>query len=74
MRTLKSAGSAYALRFFDSSFVPALQLVPMGGLGILLYSAKGLKGRFQATGSYGTAYGFSMNSVRFNASIQTSFP
>lgn len=50
------------------------KLLPVGGLGILLYSTKGLKGRIQGIASVGEVYDYSMTSLRVNASLQISFP
>ncbi|MEO5666546.1 MAG: hypothetical protein ABIR96_00660 [Bdellovibrionota bacterium] len=59
-----SAGSTYT----DS------QLMPVGGLGMLLYSTKRLKCRAQAIYSAGTAYGYAVASFRANASMTIAFP
>lgn len=50
------------------------KLLPVGGLGLLLYSTKGLKGRLQGIASVGDVYGYSVTSLRVNASLQISFP
>jgi hypothetical protein len=50
------------------------KLLPVGGVGILLYSGKGLKGRLQGIASSGQAFGYSLTSIRVNASLQIAFP
>jgi len=48
--------------------------LPVGGFGVLFYSTRRLKGRLQGIGSYGEAYGYSLTSLRVNASLQVAFP
>ena len=65
--------------FVVDSAVPGSQisesrLIPVGGLGVTFYSSKGIRGRMHASGSYGEAYGYSLTSMRVNASMQMNFP